>query len=309
MSASFEIHDPVVASALTRMGEAAELEHSGRSFLEHLLCTWRILADWRMPPAVCRAGLLHSAYSTSSYPHAVFDFGQRELVRSIVGREAEALAHRFCTMQRRGFWDALARAKRAHTFSYPDRLRAGAPVRVARSTLDRLLIIESANIAEQSKAADGGPAPWMSRVFRWWDFLDERSIPLRARGRPRLAKRADEAAIAAYRRALKAPARRARPLLDRAIALNPWAAEPRILRALCALEMKEHCAGPLARDGADLLAAWAVAWDKRLSTRGWKVLADRIDRAARVRGSPQPRFECVCAILEQRMVKPDRLRL
>ena len=36
--------------------------------------------------------------------------------------------------------------------------------------------------------------------------------------------------------ALQAPAKRALSHLDRAIEHNPWAAEPRIMRALCALE-------------------------------------------------------------------------
>jgi hypothetical protein len=289
------VDDPVIAGLLGRVEGAAALGHSGRSFLEHLLSTWRILADWRMPVSVCRAGFLHSAYSTSFYPHALFGLDERQVVRRMIGREAEALAFRFCTMDRRGFWDGLSRHSAESTLTYPDRHRAGAPVSVARRTLCRLLIIESANIAEQSRADDASPTAWMSRVLRWWEFLDIRHIPLRLSVRPRLTRRADDSAIEAYRLALKLPARRAMPLLDQAIEHNPWAAEPRILRALCARQTKAAYALTEASRGADLLSAWAVAWDKRLTVQGWKALAERIEntRTRRV----QLDFESVCATL------------
>src|SRR5262249_32297924 len=149
------------------------------------------------------------------------------------------------------------RRRGARTLTYPDRHRAGAPVRVTRRTLCRLLIIESANIAEQSMADDGGPAPWMSRLLYWWEFLDDGSIPVRLSPRPKLTSRADESAIDAYRLALKAPARKIRPLLERAIEQNPWAAEPRILRALRAAENGDRSDPDEDRRVASLLSAWA----------------------------------------------------
>ena len=142
MSRTIVVDDPVVAGLLNRLPSAAALGHSRRSFLEHLLCTWRILADWRMPVAVCRAGFMHSAYSTSFYPHALFSLDERDAVTHMIGREAEELAFRFCTMDRRGFWDALVKRPRSGTLTYPNRLRAGAPVRVSRQTLRSLLIIK-----------------------------------------------------------------------------------------------------------------------------------------------------------------------
>lgn len=305
MSSTIIVDDPIVAGLLSRLPRAAALGHSRRSFLEHLVGTWRILADWRMPVAVCRAGFMHSAYSTSFYPRALFRLDERKIVRSMVGREAEELAFRFCTMDRRHFWDELVRRRGARTFTCPDRHRAGAPVRVTRRTLGRLLIIESANIAEQSSADDGGPAPWMSRLLHWWEFLDEGSIPVRLSPRPKLTRRADEFAIEAYRLALNAPARRkALALLDRAIEQNPWAAEPRILRALCALETGDLSDPGEDRSVADLLSAWAVAWDKRLTVTGWRALFDRIHRGFHRSAAPCPTFQSVCAILGGRTPAP-----
>lgn len=304
MARTIIVDDPVIARLAAHLRRAAKLGHSGRSFLEHLLCTWRILADWGMPTAVCRAGFMHSVYSTSFYPHALFTLEEREAVRGMVGREAEDLVFRFCTMDRHGFWEELAAHPRLRALSYPDRLRGGAAVRVSRRTLQRLLMIESANIAEQSKARDGGPAPWMSRLLPWWEFLELKSLPLRMSRRPRLTRRAEEAAIEAYREALTMPFARTAVLLERSIRQNPWAAEPRIMRALWALENGDGEARRYLRDGAGLLRKWATPWDKRLTLDGWLALAARIEAAAARRRVMPPRFASICGGLEGRARMP-----
>jgi hypothetical protein len=263
MSRTILVDDPVIIKLLPRVSRAAALRHSGRSFLEHLLCTWRILADWHMPLSVCRAGFLHSAYSTSFYSEALFRFDQRETVRRLIGREAEELVFRFCTMDRREYWDELARRRAVVSLTYRDRTRDGARVPIARARLAKLLVIESANIAEQSRAADGGPTVWMSRLFGWWTFLKADAIPLRVGVRPALSKQADERSIEAYQRAVTARSRRAASLLDEAIEQNPWAAEPRILRGYRA---RDTTRTDLAK-AAHLLNAWGVAWGKRGSLK------------------------------------------
>lgn len=283
------------------------MRHTGRTFLEHLLLTWRILADWKMPVPVCRAGLMHSVYSTSRYPHQLYGFDDRRSVRRMIGREAEALAYRFCAMERRGYWDYVARHRDAATFTYRDRFSDGASSRVARDTIETLLIIDSANVAEQRKARDGGPMPWMSRVLRWWRFLDDGRVPVQLGARARLTVREDELAIEAYRLALSRSAREALPLLELARRSNPWAAEPCIALALCRLELDVDGATDDAARGAELLRAWAVAWDKRLTLDGWKALAERAHRPRR-RSSP-PRFRDLADILEGRSKKPRWLAI
>ena len=307
MGRTIFVDDHVVARALPRISRAAALRHSNRSFLEHLLCTWRILADWNMPVSVCRAGFLHSAYSTSYYSDALFRFDERDAVRRMIGREAEELVFRFCTMDRRTCWGELARSATCGPLTYADRTRPGTRVPVARNQLKQLLIIESANVAEQSRGTSGGPVPWMSRVLGWWHFLDVDSIPLRLGVRPELTRKADERAIEAYEHALTLPPRRALSLLDQAIEQNPWVAEPRITRALC--ERKDRRASHIElTKAAGLLSAWALAWDKRLSVNGWKVLCGRVHGASGSR-SGELGFESLCAILSGRVSKPDCLAL
>jgi hypothetical protein len=303
------VDDPVIARLVRHLARAARLGHSGKSFLEHLLCTWRILADWGMPAAVCRAGFMHSAYSTAFYPHALFTLEEREAVRGMVGREAEDLVYRFCMMDRRGFWEELAAHPRLRAVSYPDRLRGGAPVRVSRRTMQRLLMIESANIAEQSKARDGGPAPWMSRLLPWWAFLELKSLPLRLSRRPSLTTRAEEAAIECYREALTMPSPRTAGLLERSIRQNPWAAEPRIMLALWVLENGDGKARRSLQEGIRLLREWATPWDKRMTVDGWLALAERIQAVAAARRVSPLRFAAICEALEKKAPMPRWLRV
>ena len=46
------------------------LEHDSHvPFLSHLLGTRRLLVEWGERPALCDAGLFHSAYGTEYFPH------------------------------------------------------------------------------------------------------------------------------------------------------------------------------------------------------------------------------------------------
>lgn len=282
---------------LKEASRASTLPHSGRSLLEHLVGTWWILSRWKMPRIICRAGLLHSCYSTVFYPHALFDIRDRSKVRSIIGRHAEALAYRFCVIDRGEFEDLAAEIsslRRGLKIGRIDRDRAMfLPERTARS----LLLIESANLAEQGIARDGLPTPWMSRLAAWSHLLGHGGLPVPLHLHPTLTHKAERQAIEKYR-AATSPSSSAMPsLLDATIRLNPWAGEPRLLRALCALERREMArAFSEAVQGHALISAWAVAWDKRLSLGTWLNLGtDVMQRAAGAeRGE---KFNLTCEIV------------
>lgn len=87
---------------LERLG-AADVKHSGRTLLGHLLGTWRLLNREAEPEPVCLAGLYHSVYGTKFFTSALLDgdaAGSRARVCAVIGEEAEHLVHLFCSLDR-----------------------------------------------------------------------------------------------------------------------------------------------------------------------------------------------------------------
>lgn len=74
----------------------ADQRHSGRTFIEHLDGTYRLLKVHG--ETIALAGALHSIYGTHRYkPRNV---PTREQVRTLVGEEPERLIYLFCTLPR-----------------------------------------------------------------------------------------------------------------------------------------------------------------------------------------------------------------
>ncbi|HWJ63161.1 MAG TPA: hypothetical protein VNS19_14420 [Acidimicrobiales bacterium] len=85
--------------ALLKQLGFGELEHDSHvPFLAHLVGTRRVLAEWGERPAVCDAGLFHSAYGTEYFP--VEQAVDRAAVQAVIGTEAEEIAHAWCTIRR-----------------------------------------------------------------------------------------------------------------------------------------------------------------------------------------------------------------
>jgi hypothetical protein len=281
---------------------AENLPHSGRPFLAHLVGTQEILVRWKAPASVCSAGLLHSIYSTQAYPRALVPMTDRRRIEALVGRETERLVHLFSTLDRARSWRSLGRRSGLANEGYRLRGRDGATLVLSARTTRHLLLIESANVAEQTGSADGGPEPWMSQILRWRRLTGRPDLRASGGAAPHLSTRGDAAAIGAYRRALTLPPVRARAYLDRAVGHNRWAGEPRLLRALCAAAQGES---PPRRDGtiaATLLTCWGVAWDKRLPLPSWLAIARRI----RAQECTPSDYDALRAILSRRSGRPTR---
>ena len=252
---------------------------------------------------MCAAGLLHSAYSTQFYPQALLAHTERSRLRTIVGRRAESLIHYFCTLDRAALWDEFSNRRfRAREVIRARRLD-GTSKRIAASTVRHLLLIESANIAEQSRGADGGPAPWMSQVLGLWRAIGLAPAPGVVSETPVLSAAADHAAIRAYRRALTLPAARAARHFDRAIRANPSAAEPWILRGACTDPKNRSEAIDHAEEGMRRIASWAVSWDQRLTVPGWLAVAARV----REQRNDTETYPIVTAVLAGRRRPPTWL--
>ncbi len=83
---------------LRRLGFGDMTHDSHVPFLSHLLGTRRVLVEWGERPALCDAGLFHSAYGTEYFP--VEHPADRAEVRDVIGADAEEIAWLWCTIRR-----------------------------------------------------------------------------------------------------------------------------------------------------------------------------------------------------------------
>jgi hypothetical protein len=104
-------------------------EHSGRTLLEHLIGTYKILDEGFAPIHVCYAGLFHSVYGTAYFKPKTISLDNRDVVKDIIGEEAENLAFMFCVIPTPRFDNIMSLTD--------EKLR------------DELLMIEDANREEQ----------------------------------------------------------------------------------------------------------------------------------------------------------------
>lgn len=79
-----------IRTFLIRLG-ARELRHTGRTSLDHLEGTARILEEAGAPEAVILGGLLHNIYGTWQFQRSLVPIGCREVVASLVGNDVERI--------------------------------------------------------------------------------------------------------------------------------------------------------------------------------------------------------------------------
>ena len=81
------------------------------NFFDHLVGVYKILAAWRQPRFVVRAGMFHSVYGTFDYRFSLFDLRQgRESLSSLIGPASEEIAFAICTSDRLGLLTQLMAA-------------------------------------------------------------------------------------------------------------------------------------------------------------------------------------------------------
>jgi hypothetical protein len=142
---------------LTEELRAQDVRHSGRDFYTHLEGTHDLLQAWGNPQPVCVAGLFHSIYGTWHFRHQAFPIERRQVIRDLIGEEAEFLAYVFCVTERPKVLLASIGARIVLLMDH----HAGRPLRLTPSQLDQLLEIEAANLIEQS----GNVAPLLPQLL------------------------------------------------------------------------------------------------------------------------------------------------
>ncbi len=103
MSDATDVSTPTGArlDLLKRLGFDGLAHDSHIPFISHLVGTRRVLVEWGERPAMCDAGLFHSAYGTEYFP--VDQDVERAEVQAVIGIEAEGIAHAWCTIRRDTF--------------------------------------------------------------------------------------------------------------------------------------------------------------------------------------------------------------
>ena len=269
---------------------AAEFPHAhGRTLLDHLVETRRIMARWLQPTWLQDAAAFHSVYSTDVYRRRLLVAGRRDEVAAVIGERAEHYAHLFGTVPRRPLFAAAGELRNPDLSDF----RIGS-LRLSRADVSRLLILHMANLAEQSVEDDGRPGLWLARVSTWGACLSPRDAaipPIFDGCRVIITADAERRARAAYVAALAeddADAKEA--LLATANDACPWVGEPVVLRMHLALaRSRPEVAALWAEQATKRLVKLGVAWDKQRSFEEWLGLAEAAGTALRADHAPLAR--------------------
>ena len=137
---------------------ADQVEHPGGTLLGHLERVADRLASYQASEALVTAGLVHVAYSTEGYDTALLEPSQRDVLREVVGEEAEELAWLFGAADRRRLWSQVEEPLVVWSDRFSGAMRTLDPAQVAplieitvANELDGVAVIEG--VREQYGAA------------------------------------------------------------------------------------------------------------------------------------------------------------
>jgi hypothetical protein len=302
--------DPQIGEVLSVLDQksAAEDWHKHGTFKDHLTGVYRMLSLWEQPKDVCLCGLLHSVYSNEYVDLALFEASKgRDVLKQLVGPETENLIFTFCTMARTQFTIDLLEAEEPLRGGMTLCKSAGAPVvHLTPEQVGKFLVVTLADLGEQlfgwqdevmagypylqrlsaaehwSAALWPGPlrpSGWMpsllSRLARHVPHLPVKAPPIFENCTAVVSDADSSAATALYWQVAMQSGplvsmQRARGVLEKALAHNPWMPEPYLLLAQIGLLGGDFdMARRNAARGLQLLGDWGTSWDKRVSWSGW----------------------------------------
>ena len=97
------------AVSFMKSKNADSTDHSGGDLLGHLEATAELLRSWGNTDDVCLAGLCHAVYGTEGFQRSMVDLSQRDVLRELIGSEAEALVYFYASAERNSFCPSIAR--------------------------------------------------------------------------------------------------------------------------------------------------------------------------------------------------------
>jgi aspartate beta-hydroxylase len=246
------------------------------------------LRVWGASRDIQIAGLFHSIYSTEAYKRQLVPLNQRASLKEKIGCEGERLAYLFGSLSRRHLFHAAQNAANLRdvtlTIETIENINAGQKtIEVHSGDVASLILLHIANQVEQSDGSAQEPGVWLQHVSSLVCLVHAKSdirTPLP------IPKKLNKCEAAEFRFSylaacslLKLDTRRAIDLLRRCLSLCEWLFEPWLLQALAQLKMGDlHLRQQSALKASQLLDAWQVPWDKRLSIDEWKMLAEYITK-------------------------------
>ena len=130
---------------LLRQLGAEEIEHYGRSLLDHLEGTYELLRQWSNPEEICIAGLFHSVYGTERLSADKLVAMTRAELKHVIGQRSERLVFLFCVADR-----AMMLTENTLPPYQVVRRDSRAAVTIDPGTLSALMEIGAANLVEQT---------------------------------------------------------------------------------------------------------------------------------------------------------------
>lgn len=128
--------------------------HKHSTFLDHLIGVHNILRLWDQSITTARVGLLHSAYSNSYVNLALFDpniVDERNVMRHMVGEEAEAIIFLFCIINRQSVVvdTILAERRIPVSLNVPHLRNENQTVHLSEEIMRLLVVFTMADVADQ----------------------------------------------------------------------------------------------------------------------------------------------------------------
>ena len=304
----WERRDPGATEAIRRIRSKpafVEFPHARDTFANHLESTYAILQAWDQPPRVCRAGLVHTAYSGDLFSFFAFDAAlssERARLAQLIGEDAEPLVHLFGTVARHEFV-GLGRMMSNLTIDAEDlagpvlaRSRLGPDVELDATVVAELIVITLADYLDQTLEVNGWrdhhmvdpletplfPGDGRPDATLFWMAAACHAVRAHLRVVPPIFDgctaslayddevRARDLYWAVVQNRTELSDAQAGAMLTEAAALNPHVGEVDALAAQLHFRAgRFRCAGQLAASALRKLYAMGATWDKRLSYEAW----------------------------------------
>jgi hypothetical protein len=152
-----DLEVPKLIKILCSQG-ASECWHKHGTFKAHLFQVWSILSLWNQSKAIARCGLFHSAYSNSYVNLAIFKANtDRELVKNMIGEEAEEFVYQFCVIPRHELIieECLKKIHENSSWRIPreglivKHIKTGEDIHVSKKLIGIFLILTMADFCDQ----------------------------------------------------------------------------------------------------------------------------------------------------------------